>query len=259
MVFYIMPYKILACGLSDIGLVRHNNEDVWSQLAEEQFFVLADGMGGHQAGEIAAKEAVEHVCTTFRGKFATSDKSLQTARQLIKEAIQETNQIIFQMSFFQPEWRGMGTTLCCVLLHPDGLIWGHVGDSRIYRFRNNQLKQLTHDHSLVRELIDLGQLEEQQAGKFIYKNIITRAIGTEPEVEPSVRTDTLLVDDIILMCSDGLTDMLKHEEIEFILQRTSESDMAKALIIAAKRKGGHDNITVVIVKVQEKYEAFDLS
>lgn len=254
-----MSYKVLACGLSDVGLVRQNNEDVWAHLPDEQFFVLADGMGGHQAGEIAAKEAVETLCNLFKKEYSNSYKTLEESKQIIEATIRETNQHIYQMSFLQDDLHGMGTTLCCFLLHPEGLIYAHVGDSRIYRFRYHRLRQLTLDHSLLREMIDSGQLNEEQAEDFHYKNIITKAIGTEPDVDPTIDTDSLLAEDTILMCSDGLTDMLSHEEIQQILRDTPPQDAAKHLIKAAKQKGGNDNITIVIVNIQEKYGKSNLS
>lgn len=253
MVCQVMPYKILAYGLSDIGQ-RQNNEDVWAQLPEEAFFALADGMGGHQAGEVAAREAVNHACWLFKQRLAAaSDKSLQGVSQILREVIKQVNEIIYDMGSQQTYLRGMGTTLCCVYIHSDGLIYGHVGDSRIYLLRKKTLQQLTQDHSLLRELIDLGQLDEQQADEFHYKNIITKAIGTEPFVEGNVQTMPLSPGDIILMCSDGLSDPVQSEEIQHIMTHVSDREMGKQLIKAAKQRGGYDNVTVVIIKVQEKY------
>lgn len=258
MVFYIMPYKVSAYGLSDIGLVRQNNEDVWAQLPDELFFVLADGMGGHQAGEIAAKEAVRHLCLLFKQSISF-DKSLEEVKQLLFETIQQVNQIIYRMGSKQEDLKGMGTTLCCLFIHPDGLVYGHVGDSRIYRLRNNQLEQLTQDHSLVRELISLGHLDEEQADDFLYKNIITKAIGTEPSVEPTIKVAPILADDLFLLCTDGLTDLVESGEIRKIMMRYPEQEIAKQLIKAAKQKGGYDNITVIVVKIQEQNDKADLS
>lgn len=258
MVPQLMSYKILAYGLSDIGLVRQNNEDAWTQVPDDQFFALADGMGGHQAGEIASKEAVENLCVIFKKKYVEGKTLLQT-KQIIAESIKEVNQLIYKMSHRDDKLSGMGTTLCCVFLHPLGLVYGHVGDSRIYRFRHQRLKQLTQDHSLLRDLIDLGQLNEREAQGFQHKNIITKAIGTEPNVEPSVKTDSVMPDDIILMCSDGLTDMLSHDEIERIIKHSPVQDITTNLVEASKHKGGLDNITVVMMKIQDKNDTADLS
>lgn len=262
MVVHLMPYKVLSVGISDIGLVRENNEDVWSKLAAQRVFVLADGMGGHQAGEIASKEAVNELCSILSKKLDIKDENLDLdlAREIIYEAIQEVNAHVYQMGRKDYDLRGMGTTLCCLHFHQKGLIYAHVGDSRIYRLRDKKLIQLTKDHSLLRELVDLGQLSERQAEDFLYKNIITKAIGTEPKVEPSVRIGELVDHDIFLMCSDGLSDLLTFEEIESIMnKKLAMKEMAQELIDAAKERGGHDNITVVLAKVQEIHERKDLS
>lgn len=259
MAFQVMLYKISVYGISDVGLVRKNNEDFWTHLLEDQFFVLADGMGGHQAGEVAAREAANHLCQLFKERLSFSDKSLAAATQVITQAIQEVNYNIYRMGCENEGFKGMGTTLCCIYLHPEGAIIGHVGDSRIYRFQEARLEQLTQDHSLLRELIEMGQLNERQAEEFVYKNIITKAIGTEPYVEPTVRYYPIQVGDILLMCTDGLTDLLSHQDIQRIIARTAEKDVVKQLIKAAKERGGYDNITVVMVKIQDKYESADLS
>jgi protein phosphatase len=253
-----MPYKVVSSAFSDVGLVRENNEDYWKQLTKEHFFVIADGMGGHQAGEIAAKEAVEHLCKIFQKSLVKSSR-LSDLQFYLFQAIQEVNDIIFQMAFTHEKLKGMGTTLCCVYVHPDGLLYGHVGDSRIYRLRDNQIEQLTHDHSLLRELMDLGQINAQQAEDFLYKNIITRAIGTEPFVEPTVQVSNLQAGDILLMCTDGLSDLLSEEEMRHVLTRNPDKELAKELVKVAKKKGGYDNVTVLIVKIQDEDESKNLS
>lgn len=250
----LMPYKIAACGLSDIGQVRQNNEDVWAQMPQRGFFILADGMGGHQAGEIAAQELVSMLCRIVKRKFgsSTAGQPLPEVKDLLLRAIRYVNAMIYRMGKSQPELKGMGTTLCCLLFHPEGIIFAHVGDSRIYRYRHQQLEQLTKDHSLLYELIEQGQLDEQQAGTFLYRNIITKAIGTEAKVAPSVACDTILVDDLYLMCSDGLTDLLLPNEIAAILEEAPSIQIAaEMLVLSANQRGGRDNITVVITKVIE--------
>ncbi len=258
---FIMSYKVSAYGLSDIGLVRQNNEDVWEQIPNENFFVLADGMGGHRAGEIAAKEAVGYLCLLFKTMRVMTYKSIEESRGAIYKAIQHVNKIIYEIGSSNENLRGMGTTLCCVFIHQDYLIYGHVGDSRIYRLRDNKLEQLTQDHSLLRELIEMGQISEEEAGDFLYKNIITKAIGTEPLIEPTVQIDSLFPGDMILMCTDGLTDLLGNEEIQEIMTHYfySEEELAKTLVNAAKERGGYDNVTVVIMRIQEKNDTTDLS
>jgi serine/threonine protein phosphatase PrpC len=255
-----MLYRLLSVGLSDIGLIRQNNEDVWAELPKKRFYVLADGMGGHQAGEVAAREAVEWLCQSIDKNTTLSSKStsIQEAKDIITEAIEEVNTHIFRMGRQDPDLRGMGTTLCCLYFHPKAVIYAHVGDSRIYRLRGNELLQLTKDHSLLRELLDVGQINARQAGEFAYKNIITKAIGTEHQVQPSVRTTEIIGKDIYLMCTDGLSDHLKFEEIEAILaQRKALKVEARELVDSAKSKGGFDNITLVLVRVSVRNERKD--
>ena len=235
---YQVMHKVSVYGVSDIGLVRQNNEDSWMELPEEQFFVLADGMGGHRAGEIASKEAAKNLCSSFQKQVNFSNRNLAESKQLLRDLIQKVNQFIYQMGCDRDELKGMGTTLCCIFLHPEGLIYGHVGDSRIYLFRNQELKQLTQDHSLLQELIDLGQLNTHQAEDFLYKNIITKAIGTEPYVEPSIQDTSLEPGDIILMCTDGLSDLVSHKEIQQILSTFPQDEMAKQLVEKGQAKRG---------------------
>jgi PPM family protein phosphatase len=262
MVVNTMSYKVHSVGISDIGLVRENNEDIWLKLTAQRFFALADGMGGHQAGEVASREAVTTLCNILSKKLNNKDENidLALAREMIFDSIQEVNLNIYQMSRKDQDLRGMGTTLCFLYFHPKGLVFGHVGDSRIYRLRHKKLMQMTKDHSLLRELLDLGQINENQAGGFVYKNIITKAIGTEPNVEPSVRLGELHDQDLYMMCSDGLSDLLSLEEMESILNKKIPlKEIAQELIDTAKAHGGYDNITVVLAKVQEVHESKDLS
>lgn len=250
-----MPLQILACGLSDPGLVRHNNEDVWGAVPELRFFVLADGMGGHRAGEVAAREAVSALCQLMKKAIGRKKEiSFQEARTLLHRSIDQVNSLIYKLSRSNEQYRGMGTTLCCMYFHDNMVVYAHVGDSRIYRLRNKKLEQLTIDHSLLYELMELGQLNDYQAPEFLYKNIITKAIGTAAMVEPTIQMGEILSEDIYMMCSDGLTDLLSTEEMEAILNKTPDMQNAtKMLIKTANDKGGNDNITAVIMKVQEAH------
>lgn len=257
-----MAFKIVACGLSDIGLVRNNNEDVWGELLEHNFFVLADGMGGHQAGEIAAREAVNTLCAIFKKKLdkPKHSKSLADLRHTMETAIQTVNENIYRLSRTSSELKGMGTTLCTLHITDDGVVYANVGDSRIYRLRDKNLDQLTQDHSLLRELVDMGQISEQSSTDFLYKNILTKAIGTEPSVDPYVGQADIAIGDVFLICSDGLTDLLQKDDIEQILNKKQTIlKTAKELISLAKTRGGHDNITVVLVKIEKQHASKDLS
>lgn len=258
MVFQLMQYSISFIGLSHMGLVRQNNEDYWTYLEQERLFILADGMGGHRGGEVASQEAAEYLSVFFKRSYEESDKTLNGVMDALYESICEMNRIIYRMSRQFVELRGMGTTLCSVHLHPEGIIYAHVGDSRIYRLRNQKLERLTSDHSLLRELIDLGQLSEQQADGFLYKNILTKAIGTEASIDPSVQIDTIEIDDLILLCTDGLTDMLSDREIQEILLIDDE-EKAQTLMNKALERGGRDNITIVLISINRKNESSYLS
>ena len=256
-----MPYKIVAYGLSDVGLVRPNNEDYWGELPSLNFYALADGMGGHRAGEVAAQEAVTVLCGIIEETIGINEAELtiDEVHGVLQFAIENVNESIYKMGQSSPALKGMGTTLCCIHFHPMGLVYAHVGDSRIYRHRNKKLEQLTNDHSLLRELADMGQLDDRTS-RSAYKNIITRAIGTEAYVEPAVHTTEVIDGDIYLMCSDGLSDMLTSKEIESIISSTTSVEkVCKKLIFRAKEKGGHDNVTVVVAKVKDLHDISDLS
>jgi protein phosphatase len=257
MVTHLMPYKLTAFGLSDIGLVRQNNEDVLELLPEEKFFILADGMGGHQAGEIASRETVDTLCRIVKNKISPIKEKISSEKLglLLGKAIQHVNLFIYKMGQVQQELRGMGTTLCCLLFVESGLIYAHVGDSRIYCFRDSKLQQLTEDDSLVRELISQGQLSTEQATDFMYKNIITKAIGTRRSVKATVASREIQPGDRYLMCSDGLSDLLTTQEIESILlNAVSPQEATEILIATANLKGGQDNITVVLVHVDNPHD-----
>jgi protein phosphatase len=209
-------YKVSSFGRSDVGLVRDNNEDVWESLSDHHFYILADGMGGHSAGEVAARETVDRLSQRVRNSLASQKGCLDSSAGLINDLIQQVNYDVYQKSRTDSELRGMGTTLCCTYFHEKGVVFAHVGDSRIYRFHRNQLEQLTRDHSLVTEMIDLGELSEKSADEVQYKNIITRAIGTEPYVDVSIGISEFAENDLFLMCSDGLSDLLSSKMIENI-------------------------------------------
>lgn len=247
----IMPYNVVAFGLSHVGRVRQNNEDAWMGLDEPFFYVLADGMGGHLAGEVASQEAARGLCEIVQENWKDADQvSFHDMRKALRLAIEQVNRRVYKKSRSDPYLKGMGTTLCCIYFHPKGVIYAHVGDSRIYRLRHKRFEQLTKDHSLCRELVDQGQLTEKQAPDFLYKNIITRAIGTEPTVEPSVHLSDISEGDIYLMCTDGLSDLLTTREMHGILnQKMPIDDTVREFVATANARGGHDNITVVVMQV----------
>ncbi len=251
MVVRTFPYKVTSFGLSDVGLIRDNNEDVWYEMPDTGFYILADGMGGHQSGEIAAKEAVSHMCSLVK-KNIGSQLSLQGIIGTIRKAIEDTNRLVHKKSKLEQVLHGMGTTLCCMYFHSNTLVYGNVGDSRIYRLRNRKIEQLTIDHTLAKDLELIGERSPKGTS---CKNIITKAIGTEPDVDPSVYECDVLLNDIYLMCSDGLSDLLSDGEIEAILNHSPTiQEAAFELVDHAKANGGHDNVTVVLTQVSIKNE-----
>lgn len=246
-----MPFHVSACGLSDVGLVRRKNEDVWAMVPDQTLYLLADGMGGHRSGDVAARETVAALTRLLADKLGDKERPIYEVASEIRLAVEEANRIVYQMGKSSEQLKGMGTTLCCVHVHHEGVIYAHVGDSRIYRLRDGELEQITEDHSLLRELVAAGQIRDENAGDFVYKNIITKALGTEPIVEPSIGVSELQMGDIFLLCSDGLSDLINKDELEVILAAYPAIDDAAAqLITEAKARGGHDNITVVLINIQ---------
>lgn len=251
------PLRLDSFGASDIGLVRINNEDVWAYLRSKKFFILADGMGGHQAGEIAANETVLKLCTWIQELFDSTSipEQVEEFIPLLQRAIKDTNEWVYTLSARDKEMAGMGTTLCLALLVKKTLLYAHVGDSRIYRVRKGRIQRLTVDHSLRDELIANGKLEEQSALSFPFKNIITRAIGTHPCVLPEIQTTEVALKDLYFLCSDGLTDCLTDKEILSIIQEEHEvKTITEKLIEQAKKKGGPDNITIVMFRISSPSE-----
>ncbi len=235
---------------SDVGLVRKNNEDVVMILKNQQFFVLADGMGGHNAGEIAAKKACEYICHLIEGlpfeNFTLKDVSI-LGEQLLN-FMHKTNLWVHHLSHKTPELSGMGTTLCSLLFFKDTMLSSHVGDSRIYRLRDGRLKKMTSDHitgSKYREPISIKERKAKQS--------LSQAIGTSVEINPSFLKAEAKGGDLFLMCSDGLSDLVKDDELERILQnQNSLEGVGRFLIELAKSRGGHDNITLLLTKLLSK-------
>ncbi len=234
-------------GLSDVGRVRTNNEDVFRTLPGAQFYVLADGMGGHNAGEVAATEAVDMMCHCIAQAGTLS--SVEESCQALRSGIAAANACVNAHAHQDKTLKGMGTTLSCFLLCKDALIYAHVGDSRIYRYRQ-ALKQLTEDHSLRHALLTNEEEPSGALPTLLYRNVITRAIGTHPYVLPDIGVIPLQSQDIYMICSDGLTDCVCDEEIQKIVcSPESLERIGKTLIDFALKKGGNDNITALLVKI----------
>jgi len=238
--------RLKSFGLSDIGLTRPNNEDVWIAYPEIGFFALADGMGGHQAGEVAAKEALDYLYASIQE--IKSRDCLELIAEL-RNAIEKANQWVYNLSRGAESLTGMGTTLCCLIWTNEAIIYAHVGDSRIYRLRDKKLELLTEDHSLFAKWLSMGKLAEECETPFPYKNVITRAVGTAPKANPEIAVSTHQAGDLFFLCTDGLSDVLSLQDIEKILNRSSELENAcKRLIEKAKVKGSSDNITILMIE-----------
>ena len=226
---------------SDTGRRRRRNED--NYVATPPLFAVADGMGGAQAGEVASQLAASAL-------EAGSSDGLEGTEQ-IDALIQEANRRIFDRASTDPTASGMGTTMTVALVDGMTVAIGHVGDSRAYLVRGEQMEQLTDDHSLVNELVKTGKLSQQEAQVHPQRSVITRAVGTDPDVDVDGFTIEAEDGDIVLICSDGLSDMVEDEEIlEVMLQNRDDLDKAvKALVSAANRGGGEDNITAVAFRI----------
>jgi PPM family protein phosphatase len=239
--------------LSDPGRVRELNEDAVVHDMIAGIAVLADGMGGYNAGEVASGMA----CTTLgeelpkKLSWKASHDSIEL-HQLLQDAVQTANMSIYRAANDNAQYAGMGTTLVMALFHGHYIYVGHVGDSRAYRFRGNELQQLTRDHSLLQEQLDLGLITPEEAQYSLNKNLVTRALGVEPQVVLEINEYRLEDEDVYLLCSDGLTDMLSDEEIERTLTETGFDLEATAqrLIFKANEAGGRDNISVILLKVK---------
>ena len=235
---------MLAFVKSDIGLVRKMNEDNYIFLPPH-LYVVADGMGGHAAGEIASKIAVETV-----KQYIAQNKANSTPEVFLQQAIAEANKAILQMAETKNECSGMGTTLSAAYITEDIINWGHVGDSRIYHFHNNQIKQITNDHSLVWDLVRNGNITEAEAHTHPHRNILTRALGTTEELAIDTGTMHWEHGDMLLFCTDGLTNMVSNQDICQIVQNRELSGqvMLDMLIEKANKAGGIDNITAILVQ-----------
>lgn len=241
---------------TDTGMVRSHNEDAIAISQQCGFAILADGMGGYNAGEVASQIATSVLKEVLEERLLSKpwDTRFNRSRRLqrlIVEAINHANASIIEAARIEPTYSGMGTTLAMAMFHDDKLIVAHIGDSRVYRLRNSEITQLTRDHSLLQEQIDAGLLTEQEARFSANRNLITRALGVDSEVDIELRECITAIDDIYVLCSDGLSDMLLNEEIIQILNdHAKELTVAcDALVHTANARGGKDNISVVLTKV----------
>lgn len=254
--------RVIAAGRSDVGLQREHNEDSYILLDHHKLFLVADGMGGHRAGDVASKMATEAMSAFFDSTAREDatwpfhyDPSLSAEENRLITGIKVANKSIYEASASNSAHRGMGTTVVGALLSPEkGRIYiGHVGDSRCYRVRDGQIEQLTQDHSLfneyVRAIPDLTDAQKDE----IPRNVITRALGMTEAVQVDLLADEVRAGDCYVLCSDGLSGMITDEEIRRVIAAAeSPEKAAEKLITAANEHGGEDNVTAVVIRVVEE-------
>ncbi len=256
--------RILITGITDEGLVRDHNEDSIGSDEELGLLVLADGMGGHKGGEVASAIAVDSILQELREvlpQISPGNIDDNTGYSLesmaIETAIKHANLKIFEAAKNNSKYEGMGTTVVVLLLYDNRITIAHVGDSRLYRMRDKRLEQMTRDHTLLQELVDRGFYTRKEANESLNKNLVTRAVGVNPDVDVDLLEDIALVNDTYLLCSDGLTDMIDDDLIEDI-QLNYQDNLEKInreLIKQAKDYGGKDNVSVMLARVIKEFPA----
>ncbi len=227
---------------SDIGCVRENNEDSYI-CNPPHLLVVADGMGGHVAGEIASNLAVTTIKEYVTEKYAT-----MPITDMLSQAIIEANRKIFSLSQEKEMYNGMGTTVSAVYVEGANIYWAHVGDSRIYLFQKGNLVQLTKDHSLVWELVELGSITKNEAKNHPQRNVLTRAVGTAEKLKVDVGNTNWIAGSDLLLCTDGLTSLVSENQILDALSNACGDKVLENLISLAKASGGYDNITVILAR-----------
>jgi protein phosphatase len=254
--------EVASC--SNAGMVRSHNEDAIFVDAQNGLAILADGMGGYNAGEVASGMAVmvlsngiSQGMTNVKSKEKNQETGLTQTTLLIKDQIAVANSTIFEAARSQPQCAGMGTTLVVTQFYDNQITVAHIGDSRLYRLRGEVFEQLTKDHSLLQEQIDSGLITPEQARYSHNKNLVTRALGIDPKVEPEIHDYEVEPGDLFLLCSDGLNDMIPDEDIGLTLQalQTNLPLAAEQLVQMANDNGGRDNVSVVLVRIAGKFAA----
>lgn len=249
---------------TDPGMVRGHNEDAVFANPDLGLAILADGMGGYNAGEVASGMATTLLATEFEAAFnatapyetdAGSDQPF--AHRCIADKVTLTNSAIFNAAESQPQYAGMGTTLVMALFYDNRVTVAHIGDSRLYRLRGGEFGPITRDHSLLQEQLDSGMISVEEARHSQNKNLVTRALGVDPEVEAEIHDYEVQPGDIYLLCSDGLNDMVEDDEIQLTLQMLGANLelAATQLIQMANDNGGRDNVSVIVIKVLREFPA----
>lgn len=245
------------CAQTDTGRTRDNNEDSVAFDDATRLVVLADGMGGYNAGEVASGMATAFIKSELGRWLTEVGRSARTreVRRAMEICVDSANAAIFNAANSNPGYMGMGTTLVVAVFREDGLVLGHIGDSRCYRWRAGQLQQITRDHSLLQEQIDAGLITPEQAQHSTIKNLVTRALGVELGVVMEVNEHAVEPGDVYLLCSDGLSDMVTDATItQVLVKETTLAGRTQALVDVANDHGGRDNISVLMAEVSEAVE-----
>jgi protein phosphatase len=256
--------KISSVAVTDTGKIREHNEDMLGTDADLGLFVLADGMGGYNAGEVASGIAVKTIInlvkeSALREDLSIPDKEtgLKRSSIILRDAIHRANKIIYHTSKTQPQCEGMGTTIVACMFHDNKVSIAHVGDSRLYRLRDSRFEQMTLDHSLLQELVDRGFYSQEEAQRATNKNYVTRALGVEQNVDVELHEEPVQRGDYYVLCSDGLSDMVEDEDIHLTISTFNANldTVAKQLIQLSNDNGGRDNVSVVMAHIVEPFPA----
>ena len=256
--------KIKIAEITDVGMVRDHNEDAIGSNAEIGLLVLADGMGGYNAGEVASGIAVQTItelaCEGANRETRNEvDPHSGMMRQtiILRDAISRANKIIYQTAQSQTNCEGMGTTLVAAMFYDTRISIAHVGDSRAYRLRGGNFEQLTMDHSLLQELVDRGFYSEEEAQRSTNRNYVTRALGVEPSVDVEVQEFDVLPGDVYLLCSDGLPDMVEDDDIHLTIKTFNASldTVGQQLVQLTNDHGGRDNVSIILAQVTDSFAA----
>lgn len=256
--------KIQHLAITDVGRVRDHNEDAIGTDMSVGLLVLADGMGGYNAGEVASGIAVKTILDQVHASMDSLDRGavdsetgLMRQSIVLRDAISRANKIINQTSESQPQCEGMGTTIVAALFYDNRVSIAHVGDSRLYRLRNERFEQITMDHSLLQELVDRGFYSEDEAQRSTNRNYVTRALGVEQKVEVEVQEAKVMPGDYYMLCSDGLSDMVEDEDIHLTISTFSANldTVGKQLVQLSNDNGGRDNISVIVAHTMEWFPA----
>jgi PPM family protein phosphatase len=248
--------RITSCGMTDVGMKRTNNEDAYLINDELNLFIVCDGMGGHVGGEFASSIAVNTVeevlsCIDAEPPVDLPTDPIGATREKLRFAVRLAGRRIWEKANAEPEFKGMGTTVLVLLIDRGNAFVAHVGDSRAYVQHDDQFEQITEDHSLVNEKIRAGVLTPEEARHHKLRNIITRSLGYQEEVEVDIQVRPVKQNDQFLLCTDGLSNFLDRPEMEEILRQSSPQAAARQLVDIACQRGGDDNITMIITRIEE--------